>query len=283
MNEELKEDVVIDDFAGFEDEEVTDTPDDDFDNTGLEEESTNEDSAEKEVEEELEPIEESEEAVENTNETEETEDTMMLKYNHEEKDYKISEVKELAQKGMNYDKMVEKVNNLENSPELEFVRQQAKANDMSVTEYIQATHDYQKQIEVDKLVEAGNTEEVARELIDKRYAEKQAKIDKEKADNEQLSKDAESKELNEFLETFPEIIVDEIPSEVFVLAKEKSISLTDAMYRIKSLKQEKEIKALKQKQENKTKAPLTKGVSEYGVEQDKKIDPDLDGWDDTDY
>jgi len=136
---------------------------------------------------------------------------------------------------------------------------------------------------VDKLVEQGTPEAVAKELIEKRNSDKQSKIDKENVDKEQLSKDAETKNLNEFLETFPEVKVDDIPKEVFALAKEKSISLTDAMYRIQNQKLTKKMKALEQKASNKKKAPLTKGVSEHGAKTAGKSDPDLDGWDDAEY
>lgn len=275
---------------GWEDEEVTDTPDEDFDNIGVEDEVGEEELTEEtveteETEEETEPndVEETDETDENTNESDEPEETMMLKYNHEEKDYTLSEVKGLAQKGMNYDKVVEKLNTLEESPSIQFVEQQARANDMSVKEYIQATHDYQKQLEVDKLVEAGNTEDVAKELIDKRYAEKQAKLDKEDADKEQLGRDTEQKDLDEFLETFPDVKADEIPSEVFKLAEDKNLSLTDAMFRIENQRMAKEMKTMKRKASNKKKAPLTKGVTDHGADKVAKVDPDLDGWDDTDY
>jgi len=291
LNLQYFADEPIDEMDGWDDEEASDTPDEDFDNIGVDEADEDETDVEEETtDEEDKPADEIEETDEPEEESkkdeatdEKSEETIVLKYNHEEKDYTVSEVKELAQKGMNYDKKVEELTNLQNSPELEFVRQQAKENDMTVAEYIQATHDYQKQTEVDKLVEQGTPEDIAKELVDKRYFDKQSKLDKEKAEKEQLSKDTETKDLNEFLETFPDVKVDDIPDEVFNVAKEKSISLTDAMYRIQNQNMEKQIKALKQKMENKTKAPLNKGVAEHGAKAVEKIDPDLDGWDDVDY
>jgi len=139
MEEEAREEVVLDEMDGWDnDVEESDTPDDDFDNFGVEnevdeEESTEETEASDETEDEPDSndVEETEETEENTNESEETEDTMMLKYNHEEKDYTVSEVKDLAQKGMNYDKKVEELTALQSSPAIEFVRQQAKGNDMT--------------------------------------------------------------------------------------------------------------------------------------------------------
>ena len=64
--------------------------------------------------------------VDNVTPQTETVQKIKVKYNHEEKELPIDEVKVLAQKGMNYDKLVEKLQKYESDPGLKWLTKAAQ-------------------------------------------------------------------------------------------------------------------------------------------------------------
>lgn len=98
-----------------------------------------------------------------------TDPMFKLKYNHEEKEIPYSQAVELAQKGMNYDKVQEKLQSLENNPGLSWIQQQAQRYGMTVENFIDAMNRQEEQDQLNELIQKN---------IPPEYAEKLMKVDK---------------------------------------------------------------------------------------------------------
>ena len=159
-------------FADFEDAIL---PDDfDMEDTSTQEESQTEEGLELEsdttqTEEQTDPIEEPEVPAK-----------FKVKFNHEEKELGYDEAVPLIQKGMNYDKLQERLQALESDPRLSYVEKQAERHGLTVTEYLQAVEAQERQAELDDLVANNIPEEYAKEMLaarkdrEERAAEKKA-------------------------------------------------------------------------------------------------------------
>lgn len=270
------------DLDGFDDEVVESTPteNDGFDDeetpTGEVEESEEQDKEQKEEETPVDDEVAEGEKAEPTSEADKPE-TMELNILGEVKPYAIDEVKALAQKGGDYDRVKSKLS--ETREELEEIKEELKNYGI---DGIEGLINNRKQAEIQAEIEAGVPEEKAKELVNARYEKKQEARIKAKADKEADTKSKEEAELNEFIETYPNVKPDDIPKEVFTMAKDKNISLVDAMTRHENQRLQKEIVQLKQNLENQKRAPL-KGITQHGASTPKKVDKDLDGFDDDDY
>jgi hypothetical protein len=115
---------------------------------------------------------------------------LKIKYNSEEMELDADRARELAQKGMNYDKVQEKLQALETDPRLSFIEELAQQHGMTPDEYIQAVQQQREQSRIDELVSQGISEEVAQEMLENRKfrdqyeAEKKAKAEEEKKNAE---------------------------------------------------------------------------------------------------
>ena len=178
-----------------------------------------------------------EETVEN--QSAEQEAFLRVKYNKEELALDQEKATELAQKGLNYDKIYEERNSLKekwetNSNKIEFVDQFLKDNGYD------SMAEYKKAIEIEKLVKDNLPKEFAEEMVESR--EFRERTQKEKAVMQKQIDQAN--ENQEFLKAYPEVglkiqernlkgesIEDLVPQSVFDYAKEKGVSLTDAYTR----------------------------------------------------
>jgi hypothetical protein len=68
-----------------------------------------------------------------------------VKYNKEEMELDEERARELAQKGLNYDKTIERLQALESDPRLSFIEELASQHDMTPDEYISAVRKQQEQ------------------------------------------------------------------------------------------------------------------------------------------
>lgn len=197
-----------------------------------------------------------------------------LKYNHEEKEYSLDDVIPLAQKGLNYDKLQEKLTELQNSPAL---------GKISKVQELSSLLGYQSEDEmIDALFEhaynqKAETEGLTPEQIKKEYELQQ----KEKQINEKLSveekKQKETQMYAKFLQNYPDVKPEMIKKETWDKVNEgMDLSAAYAMQAYQELQSE--IKILKQNEENQKKAPIG-GVSKHGSDMTKN-DAFLDGFDD---
>jgi hypothetical protein len=257
-------------------DEVVDTPveDDgsfaiDLEDLGIEN-STAEDTAEPTTEEVSTPTETNEEEMDFTPLLNKL--SKEVKYLDEE--VKIEDVdylKNTFQKGLDYDRKVEKLKELENSEELTYIKEKAKESGMTPTEYIKAIKDFetrqqaeQEEAEIAEMVENGVAENIARKVIETNRIAKELENEKLKLKQEQeklvLEKQKEQENEN-FLRAYPEIDIKSIPKEVFVDAEKIGLIGAYAKYENAKLKQELEL--AKQNQKNEKTSPV-KSVTEHG-------------------
>lgn len=103
----------------------------------------------------------------------------------------------------------------------------------SVDDYLDAIKEQREQDKVNKLVEQNVPEEYAKEMVENKKF-------RDKYENEQLTKTQEAKRLEDFQEfqsEYPDIKLDEVPSEVFEqVSKGKTLADAYSRYEAKALK-----------------------------------------------
>ena len=183
------------------------------------------------------------------------------KYNKEPVEVNdFDEVISNFQKGLNYDKMVEKYNNLENSKAFSYVSKKAQELGMTVDEYMDQVEQYEKEQEkakeqkrINEMVANGVPEEVAKEVVATSQLRKQLQEEKNKLDKEKKEKeenDKKNREYADFLEAFPDVKAEDIPKEVFLNAQKSN--LTTAYLKWQNAEQKKQIERLKQNEKNRS-------------------------------
>lgn len=199
---------------------------------------------------------------------EQTEPRIKVKYNHEEREITLDEARELAQKGMNYDKLQERLNEFQNAPELALIRELAEENGMSVSEYVEAVRQSREQERLNELIQQNIPEEYAKEILENRkFREQMQAREKEREFKEKTETEAKE-ELRAFQEAFPD--VKEIPQEVWERVNEGTpLKYAYMEYEFKNLKNQ--VSILKQNETNKTKAPVG-GVSIHGSNETAEDD-----------
>ena len=270
--------------------------DDDFfndvDDEIISEEASNEEetSSEEETNEDSEPSETQEDNSEDEKEVDFKplleELSKKVKYNKE--NVSIESLEDLIngyQKGLNYDKIQEKLENLQNSKAEVYINQKAKELGISVDEYMDQVEEYEKQQKAEKdqerleeMMESGVPEELAREVIATAELRRQLQLkENELKEKEEASKkkEQENKEYEDFMKNFPDVNPEDIPKEVFEDAANSNLSSAYMKYKLKDL--ENQLKVAKQNEENAT--STVKGVTETGTtKENHKEDPFLDGF-----
>ena len=209
-----------------------------------------------------------------------------IKYNKEE--VNVESIEDLItgyQKGLNYDKKLQELENLQNSKLEKYAK--AKADEMGITvdEYMDQVEAYEKEQEkakererIEEMVNNGVPEETAKEVIAagqmrKKYQQMENELKKRE---EALNKEeAKKKEYQDFLEQFPDVDPDKIPKEVFEEAEKSSLSNAYMKWRMKDL--ENQLSIAKTNEKN-AKASVG-GVTETGPTNEKhETDPFLEGF-----
>lgn len=171
-------------------------------------------------------------STEETNNAAEQTEMFKYKYNHEDKEIPIEEARTLVQKGANYDKIQGKLEALESSPSLKFVERQAKKNNMSTEEYLDAVAKEETKNEINKIVEKeGVSESVAIKLY---------KADKD--DKTRIKKEREEQDMIDFVKKYPD--VKELSNDFWIKQKESGESLVDFYGKLST---KNEIQSLKDK------------------------------------
>jgi hypothetical protein len=229
------------------------------------------------------PAESTEEQIETTEpELEQpTEQTPFLKvkYNKEEMELDEERARELAQMGMNYPKLQEKLQALESDPRLSFVEELAQQFNMSVPEYLDAVKAQKEEQRIQELVEQGISQELAQEMLENRKfreqfeAEKRAKADEAK----------KNEEYNEFFEYFRQANgrdyqpnQDNIPESVWEAAN-NGIPLKFAYLQHENQQIKQQLQTFKQNQSNAQKAPVG-SVTAHGSTEEAAEDLFMQGF-----
>lgn len=157
---------------------------------------------------------------------EETPDTFELGIRYNGQDMKLSrdEATTLAQKGMNYDKVYQQLQDLRNDPIRKVFEEQAAEAGLTLQEYAQRMQDFRQQVSIRNIADAFKkenpdvTDDIAQKYAEQAYANQKAKIE---ADNRARTQQAESdrnqaliKEVQAFNEHFPDVKIEDLPAEV---------------------------------------------------------------------
>jgi hypothetical protein len=215
------------------------------------------------VEESIEPSTE-----EQQDQVEQTPLTFKVKYNKEEQELTYDDAVPLIQKGMNYDKLQERLQALETDPRLTFVEQLAQEQGMNVNEYLEAVQQYKEQEKLNQLIQQNIPEDLAKEILETRKFREQIEAErKSKTDEEK-----KNMEFNDFFTYFKnangrdfDTNTDQIPAEVWE-ANKNGVPLKYAFMEHHANQLASQIKVLKQNESNKKKAPIA-GVSAHGSQE----------------
>lgn len=227
-----------------------------------------------------------------TQETPATPQTIKIKYNHEERELGLDEAAIWAQKGMNYDKLEERVKAFEanNAKSDRLAKQLGYAN---TEEMIAKAEENFINRKVRELVDAGNTEAMAKFLVEQEMSkagfstqapqtEPQETPTPEPPSKPLISPERKA-ELDEFVRAYPGIT--KLPDEVLT-ANRNGVRLKTAYenYQLKQKyeEQQKQLNILKQNQEAADRAPVTGTVGRAAPKREEPEDPFLKGFD-SDY
>jgi hypothetical protein len=204
---------------------------------------------------------------------------LKVKYNSEEMDLDEQTARELAQKGLNYDKVQGRLQELESDPRLSFVEELAREQNMDVNEFLEAVRTAREEQQLNELVQQNIPEEYAKEMLENRKFREQQKAE-QKAKEEEAAK---NKEFGEFFEYFKQANgkdfdtkSDEIPQEVWDL-NAQGIPLKFAYAQHENAQLRAQLQTLKQNETNKKRAPIN-GTTQYGSNEATSEDEFLKGF-----
>nr|DAR49017.1 MAG TPA: hypothetical protein [Caudoviricetes sp.] len=210
---------------------------------------------------------------------------LAVKYDGVEKQLTEAEARELAQKGMNYDRIKQRYDELANSEELTLLDQLAKEAGVSNrTEFVKTLAQYSQHNAVNQYVEQlkqqhpDTDEAVLRELAETKLKQ-QKELDEQQRLNtqqqaEKAQKEAFAAQYNAFVTEYPNVDPAKLPDEVIqsMAAGETMLSAYRG-YELKRLRAEKAAAEANQKNKNKS-----LGSVKDGNLGDEKPDPILEGF-----
>ena len=287
MDEEVKE-FNIDDYT---DEELFEGLNDDIPDEEAEQEA--EESAEEETEDEVEPEEDADqqeseekddsddgkpEKTEEEAESKEPDPTFTLKHLDEVREVNRDEVIELAQKGMDYDRIRSDRDSMKTKLDEWESFLKRIAGEQSIEDLIDSTLAKLDVTEAEKRGEELDEVEQFKKLrIErvKRETKNPPPAEEKPKTEEELEKERLSKSIQRFLKEYPNVKADEVPQEVWKDYRNKRADLVECYQLYENKKLKDEIKTLKQNQKNKERSTGSKKSAGK-----KAVDKWFDGWPD---
>lgn len=210
-----------------------------------------------------------------------------VKYNKESVQIdSIDDVVNNYQKGLNYDKLVEKLNNLEHSKAMSYITNKAEQLGMSIDDYMDQVENYEKEQEkareqekLEEMISNGVPEDVAKEVIATSQLRKELQAEKNQLEKEKKAredKESKDKEYEDFIKEFPDVKAEDIPKDVFLNAENSSLREAYMKYQLEE--QRKQIEILKKNNSNSSSS--VGSTTEFGGKDNKVSDAFLDGFDD---
>lgn len=139
----------------------------------------------------------------------ETPQSLRVKYNHEERDISLDEARELAQKGLNYEKAVERAK--QEARDAYIAEQGYEWNGKPITSEAEYRQALQEKELIDKYSGQNVPDEVIQELVENRKFREQFQAQQKEAEK----KAQEQQQFAEFVSEYPEVDPKTIPSEVW--------------------------------------------------------------------
>lgn len=186
-----------------------------------------------------------------------------IKYNKE--NVTVESLEDLIngyQKGLNYDKKLQELENLQNSKLEKYAKNKAEELGITVDEYMDQVEAYEREQErtkerdrLEEMINNGVPEDIAKEVIAagqerKKYQQRENELKKRE---EALQKEEDKKkEYQEFLDQFPDVEPDSIPKEVFEEAEKNSLSNAYMKWKLKDLEKQLSVAKTNEKNANST-------------------------------
>lgn len=239
---------------------------------------------------------EAEETIEVTETVEETKPTeevsknpykLKIKYNHDEIELGEDEAVPLIQKGMNYDKAVERAGQEAIDKEYaDLYRGQFSISGKPILSKLDYENALIEKEMYDKYQNQGLPEDVIRELVESKKDREERKLEKQTVQEQRIEyerQQAIQQDANDFFTWFQEengrifeVGKDTMPPEAWQAHLEgKNLIAEYSKYENKLIKQE--LKTLKQNKENQKKAPVN-GVTVHGADSIESEDAFLSGF-----
>lgn len=212
------------------------------------------------------------------------EQKLKLKFNHEEREISLEEATALAQKGMNYEKAVERarVEAAQQARDSYIAEQGYEWNGKPITSEAQYKDALAEQALIDKYKDSNLPDEVIQELMEGRKDREERA--KEKAAQEEETK--KTTQVNDFLDYFQRVnerpfdgVKDSIPQEVRD-AVDRGETLKNAYMEFHNKELRSQLKIAKQNETNSKKAPVG-SVTAHGGNKTEAEDDFLAGFNST--
>lgn len=207
--------------------------------------------------------------------------TIKVRFNHEERELSFDEAARYAQMGMNYDKLQERVNGFE-AQNAKMSRLAKNLGYADANEMIAAAEQNYYNRRVRELMDDGNTEAMAKFLVDQQIA-KAAEAERQAPQPQGQPTPAprgssftpeRKAELDEFVRAYPGIT--KLPDEV-IAANKSGVRLLVAYERFKNKAALDELAILRQNQAAAARAPVSGVTGKAGVQPPQADDPFLKG------
>jgi hypothetical protein len=224
----------------------------------------------------VEPVEDTTETEQNESEPIEAPELFKLQYNKEEMEIPLEEARALAQKGMNYEKAVERAK--QEARDSYIAEQGFEWNGKPITTEAEYKQALQEREWMEQYQNQDLPDEVVQELIEGRKF-------RESFQEQQKAKEVEQKqqaEAMEFFEYFNQVNgrayqPGDLPSEVTQMAEEMNIPIKFAYMQYHTQQLQNQLKVLKQNESNAKRAPIG-GVSTHGSNENESEDDFLAGF-----
>lgn len=202
---------------------------------------------------------------------------LKIKYNHEEMEIPEDEAIPLIQKGMNYDKLQERYNAIQNDPRLSRYQKVEQISKLlgyqSDEQLIDALYQNYYQLTAQQ---RGLTPEQIRKEHELNQERERLQREKEVAQQQQQA----NAMYERFLQSFPNVQPQDIKPETWEKVR-NGMDLTAAYVEQRNQELETQLKLLKQKEKNKNQAPVG-GVTQHGSTDTQGKDPFEMGFDSVD-
>jgi hypothetical protein len=185
------------------------------------------------------------------------------KFNGEEGELPLEEAQPLIQKGMNYDKVFTKLQEIENGPVMQLINDLANQSGMTIEQYVQAARENMKQQELNELIQKNIPEDLAREMIENKRFREEYQVKEKQRQAEEKTKTEVDNELSDFRKAYPGVKNQDIPKEVWDKVNE-GVPLKYAYMEYERGTLQNQISILKTNKSNEQKAPIN-GVTLHGT------------------
>ena len=222
-----------------------------------------EDDENSETEQTAEKTEDQKEDASDESKPSETDQPFEVTYNGEKQTLTKDEAIAYAQKGMNYDKMLKRLQTYENDPTRRIFAEQAERAGLSIEDYAEKLNQFQKESEIQRIATEYQSQhenvddDAAREYAQMAYNQRLSQKQREQQSIDQQLNETRKQRLNEevgaFMKEYPDVDLEHLPQDVIdSINAGQTLRSAYHAYENKQLKQQ--LAALQKNTENKKKS-----------------------------